>query len=137
MYNKISEVINIDETDCVLLTSCGCIIPDKMIQTGDKWQLWTNHHQNYCQGFSYMWGFHVLCFCHIKENIFFLVDSLQYSIDELMVATWNLSTELGCGGFVKVFLANDLWSNGTKVPVKVLSKVICNICFILLQIYNQ
>ena len=37
---KISEVINIDETDCVL-TSRGCIIPDEMIQAGDKWQLWT------------------------------------------------------------------------------------------------
>ena len=41
MYNKISEVINIDETDCVFLTSCGCIIPDEMTQTGDKWQLRT------------------------------------------------------------------------------------------------
>ena len=55
-------------------------------------------------------------------------DSLQYSINELMVATCNLSTELGCGAFVKVFLATDLRSTGTKVPVKVLSKVICNIC---------
>ena len=33
---KISEVINIDEADCVLFTSCGCIIPDEMIQAGDK-----------------------------------------------------------------------------------------------------
>ena len=33
---KISEVINIDEPDCVLLTSRGCIIPDEMIQIGDK-----------------------------------------------------------------------------------------------------
>ena len=38
---KISEVINIDEPDCVLLTSRGCIIPDEMIQIRDKWQLWT------------------------------------------------------------------------------------------------
>ena len=33
---KISQVININ-----LLTSHGCIIPDKMIQVGDKWQLWS------------------------------------------------------------------------------------------------
>ena len=39
---KISEVINIDEPDCVLFTSHGCIIPDEMIQIGDKWQLWTS-----------------------------------------------------------------------------------------------
>ena len=61
-------------------------------------------------------------FVTLKKTYFFLVDSLQYSINELMVATWNLSTELGCGGFVKVFLATDLRSTGTKVPVKVLSK---------------
>ena len=53
-----------------------------------------------------------------------------------MVATCNLSTELGCGGFGKVFLATDLRSTGTKAAVKVLSEVICNICFMLSQIYD-
>ena len=38
-----------------------------------------------------------------------------------MQATSNLSTELGSGGFGKVFLAINLRSKGTKAAVKVLT----------------
>ena len=47
-----------------------------------------------------------------------------------MQATDNLSTELGSGGFGKVFLANNLRSKGTKAAVKVLTMVMLYIYMI-------
>ena len=45
-------------------------------------------------------------FVTLKNIYSFLVDSLQFSVNELMVYTCNLSTELGCGGFGESFLGH-------------------------------
>ena len=38
---KISEVLDVDNTDCVLLSHRGCIIKNETIETGSRSQKWT------------------------------------------------------------------------------------------------
>ena len=65
-----------------------------------------------------------------------LVDSLQFSMDEILSATDNLNklNELGKGGYGSVFLANNLRCAGTTAAVKVLSMVDSMINFLVLLI---
>ncbi|XP_019861877.1 PREDICTED: uncharacterized protein LOC109590392 [Amphimedon queenslandica] len=41
VVSKISEVLDVDDTDCVLLSLRGCIIKDETIETGSRSQKWT------------------------------------------------------------------------------------------------
>ena len=57
--------------------------------------------------------------------LIFIVDSLEFTMDEIIRATNHLdkSKELGRGGHGSVYIASNLRTYGTKAAIKILSKV--------------
>ena len=64
--------------------------------------------------------------CRLSTIYNMLVTSLCFTKEELLLATNDLRVKLGCGGFGKVYLAENLRSVGTKAAVKVLNSVCIN-----------